>query len=280
MFYDPASSAGVAGAGAVATLATAAVAPATRERAPVKQHRPERPERPAAVAASAPTTQCEWAWEAQLHKLGAYKQRHGDCNVPEDWAEDRWLGQWVSMQRFEKRNLDRGKLSYGLTAERAATLTALGFVWAAAAPPPRIDGPLDGESRARKTKRNKTQKTWRDKMTKIWEKIHRDDPETYRLRRHTNSMSTDELKHNLINKFNCNKKILRRKKAELQILYILYDRATADPELHQECKLNWAKFHSIRLNLVRNRVGQAHAERYCALGSYLNFIGNFHWKFS
>ena len=21
-------------------------------------------------------------------------------NVPEDWAEDRWLGQWVSMQRF------------------------------------------------------------------------------------------------------------------------------------------------------------------------------------
>jgi hypothetical protein len=49
--------------------------------------------------------------------------------VPWGWAEDPGLGNWVSVQRQLKRKLDRGELSEGMTAERAARLTVLGFAW-------------------------------------------------------------------------------------------------------------------------------------------------------
>ena len=39
------------------------------------------------------------------------------------------LRTWVSKQRTLKRRLDRGEPSEGMTAERAARLTALGFGW-------------------------------------------------------------------------------------------------------------------------------------------------------
>jgi hypothetical protein len=68
-------------------------------------------------------------WEAQLARLVAYKVAHGDCNVLNRWAEDRRLATWVSSQRKRKRKLDRGEPSEGMTTERAARLTALGFVW-------------------------------------------------------------------------------------------------------------------------------------------------------
>ena len=69
------------------------------------------------------------AWEEKLVRLEAYKAVHGDCNVPLRWAEDPRLGKWVDHQRGRKRKLDRGEPSKGMTAERAARLTALGFVW-------------------------------------------------------------------------------------------------------------------------------------------------------
>jgi hypothetical protein len=68
-------------------------------------------------------------WEAQLAKLKAYMQRHGDCNVPNRWAEDPQLGRWVKHQRQNKRKLNRGDHSPGMTAARAAKLEALGFAW-------------------------------------------------------------------------------------------------------------------------------------------------------
>jgi hypothetical protein len=70
------------------------------------------------------------AWEAQLVRLAAYKEAHGECNVPKRWAEDPRLGTWVNNQRQLKRKLDRGEPSEGMTAERAARLEALGFAWA------------------------------------------------------------------------------------------------------------------------------------------------------
>jgi hypothetical protein len=86
-----------------------------------------------ASAADRPITaqqKAVWAlWEAQLAKLKAYKQKHGDCNVPRRWAEDRSLGGWVDKQRSNKRKLDRGEPGHGMMAERAATLTTLGFAW-------------------------------------------------------------------------------------------------------------------------------------------------------
>jgi hypothetical protein len=68
-------------------------------------------------------------WKAQLARLATYKVEHGDCSVPQSWAEDPRLGTWVSKQRALKRRLDRGEPSEGMTAERVALLTALGFVW-------------------------------------------------------------------------------------------------------------------------------------------------------
>jgi hypothetical protein len=71
----------------------------------------------------------EAAWEAQLARLAAYKAAHGDCDVPKRWAKDPGLGYWANHQRWYKQQLDRGEPSAGMTAERAARLTALGFVW-------------------------------------------------------------------------------------------------------------------------------------------------------
>ena len=68
-------------------------------------------------------------WEAQLARLAAYKAAHGDCSVPQRWAEDPRLARWVKKQREGKRKLDRGEPSEWMTAERAARLTALGFAW-------------------------------------------------------------------------------------------------------------------------------------------------------
>jgi hypothetical protein len=69
------------------------------------------------------------SWEGWLAKLEAYKQRHGDCNVPAAWAGDPRLGQWVRRQRTRKKALDRGEPSERMTAARAAKLDALGFAW-------------------------------------------------------------------------------------------------------------------------------------------------------
>ena len=69
------------------------------------------------------------SWEAQLAKVEVYKRRHGDCNVPQGWAEDPLLASWVGSQRVYKRKLDRGEPGEGMTAARAAKLEALGFAW-------------------------------------------------------------------------------------------------------------------------------------------------------
>ena len=49
--------------------------------------------------------------------------------VPRSWAEDPRLGSWVKSQRTRKRKMVRGEPSQGMTAARAARLTALGFEW-------------------------------------------------------------------------------------------------------------------------------------------------------
>jgi hypothetical protein len=65
----------------------------------------------------------------QLARLAVSKEAHGDCDVPGGWAEDPRLGSWVHRQRTHKKKLDRGDLSPGMTAARAAKLEALGFIW-------------------------------------------------------------------------------------------------------------------------------------------------------
>jgi hypothetical protein len=59
----------------------------------------------------------------------AYKRAHGDCNVPQRWATDQRLGNWVNEQRNYKKALDRGEPKPIITAARVAKLDGLGFAW-------------------------------------------------------------------------------------------------------------------------------------------------------
>jgi thiamine pyrophosphokinase len=68
-------------------------------------------------------------WDAMLARLEDYKAVYGDYNVPDRWAEDPGLGRWVTQQRSNKRKLDRNEYSEGMTSERVARMSALGFVW-------------------------------------------------------------------------------------------------------------------------------------------------------
>ena len=60
-------------------------------------------------------------WQEKYQLLIAYKRRHGDCNVPQDWKKD-GLGKWVNTQRTFRRG---GRLS----KSRLRLLNKLGFVW-------------------------------------------------------------------------------------------------------------------------------------------------------
>jgi len=62
------------------------------------------------------------AWKTRFDELLAYKDAHGDCNVPRKWAENEQLGVWVSQQRQDKK---RGKLDSG----KRTLLDSIGFIW-------------------------------------------------------------------------------------------------------------------------------------------------------
>jgi hypothetical protein len=61
-------------------------------------------------------------WEGQWKALVAFKKKHGHCNVPAQYWANRRLGQWLSRQRYSKK---QGQLS----RERIQRLTNLGVVW-------------------------------------------------------------------------------------------------------------------------------------------------------
>jgi hypothetical protein len=64
-------------------------------------------------------------WENMFKGLCAYKEKHGDCNVPVMFIENPSLGQWVSDQRKAwKRMKDKSNLP-----ERLRRLEELGFQW-------------------------------------------------------------------------------------------------------------------------------------------------------
>jgi hypothetical protein len=64
----------------------------------------------------------EAAWEQMFAALTAYKQAHGNCNVPHRWKDHPTLGKWCGTQR---RNYNDNKLS----ADRVKRLEQIGFVW-------------------------------------------------------------------------------------------------------------------------------------------------------
>jgi superfamily II DNA or RNA helicase len=63
------------------------------------------------------------AWEEMFAALAVFKEEHGHCNVPDSYAANPQLGNWVATQRSAKRR-------NSLPAERIQRLETLGFVWA------------------------------------------------------------------------------------------------------------------------------------------------------
>ncbi len=61
-------------------------------------------------------------WEKRFGELVAYKERYGDCNVPQQWSENTKLGTWVANQRSTKKS---GQLS----RDRVQRFEEIGFDW-------------------------------------------------------------------------------------------------------------------------------------------------------
>ena len=61
-------------------------------------------------------------WEANFVALAAYKAKHGDCRVPQNWPQNPALYSWVNNHRTAQKG---GKLP----SEKVARLEALGFEW-------------------------------------------------------------------------------------------------------------------------------------------------------
>jgi hypothetical protein len=64
----------------------------------------------------------ESQWEEMFGALEEYKKKHGDCNVPQHWAENKQLARWVLTQRNCYRD---EKISH----DRIKRLEDIGFIW-------------------------------------------------------------------------------------------------------------------------------------------------------
>ena len=62
------------------------------------------------------------SWEERFQQLLEFKERHGHCNCPQHWSENKDLGKWVNSQR---RNHNDKKMAQ----DRIDKLEAVGFVW-------------------------------------------------------------------------------------------------------------------------------------------------------
>lgn len=79
------------------------------------------------------------AWEDKYRKLQAYKEEHGNCNVPTrggDTQDVRQLGRWVSRQRELYRLSQTGNGNPEtrraiMPQDRFLRLALLGFQWSA-----------------------------------------------------------------------------------------------------------------------------------------------------
>mmetsp|Transcript_6646 Transcript_6646/g.9711 ORF Transcript_6646/g.9711 Transcript_6646/m.9711 type:complete len:482 (+) Transcript_6646:276-1721(+) len=67
-------------------------------------------------------------WETRFAELVSYKEKHGDCLVPQRYPDNPSLGVWVNCQRVENKKLSEGRKS-SLTEARLLKLGELGFVW-------------------------------------------------------------------------------------------------------------------------------------------------------
>lgn len=68
------------------------------------------------------------SWDRRFHELCEFKQEHGHCDVPQNYALNSSLGIWVNKQRMEHKNRVDGNAS-SLNDERLHRLQSIGFRW-------------------------------------------------------------------------------------------------------------------------------------------------------
>lgn len=61
-------------------------------------------------------------WKMRYDQLLRYKEKNGDCRVPNEWPENPELGHWVNQQRYSKK-------SGQLHPNREKMLNSIGFNW-------------------------------------------------------------------------------------------------------------------------------------------------------
>jgi hypothetical protein len=67
-------------------------------------------------------------WADKFQDLIKFKDAHGHCHVPHNWASNYSLAQWVKRQRYQYK-LKIDSQHSNLTSEREEALERLGFVW-------------------------------------------------------------------------------------------------------------------------------------------------------
>ena len=72
--------------------------------------------------------QQERAWNDRYDELDVYKNKHGNCLVPQRYSKNKALGRWVNKQRTQYRLRREGKQT-PLTEDRIKLLDEVGFVW-------------------------------------------------------------------------------------------------------------------------------------------------------
>mmetsp|Transcript_8673 Transcript_8673/g.17700 ORF Transcript_8673/g.17700 Transcript_8673/m.17700 type:complete len:356 (-) Transcript_8673:502-1569(-) len=69
-------------------------------------------------------------WQQRFNELKEYRDRYGNCNVPNQWSENKQLANWVRKQRYQYRLYQEGKKSQ-ITEERILALESIKFQWRA-----------------------------------------------------------------------------------------------------------------------------------------------------
>lgn len=70
----------------------------------------------------------ESTWHARLNDLKEFRDKHGHCICPTNYADNPKLGTWIHHQRRQYKKFKEGKPCH-ITAERIKALDNLGFVW-------------------------------------------------------------------------------------------------------------------------------------------------------
>jgi len=67
-------------------------------------------------------------WQTRFEQLCEFRQKHGDCLVPQKYPKNPELGRWVQKQRYNYKLSLKGEAS-SLSKGRVCALESIGFVW-------------------------------------------------------------------------------------------------------------------------------------------------------